>query len=93
MTKITLRVYSTSGPSWQPIKNGKPFNKWVGTIMYSDVERVRFSKRYTETIVGDTKDEVEEKLCNKTMGEFVEVDTRKINKPAIIGGNNANTTR
>lgn len=93
MNKMKLRVYSMSGPSWQPVKDGKPYNKWVGTIQYSDVERVMFSKRLTQTVVGDTKEDVEKQLDQHQWGEIIEIDPSKLNAQPIIGGRHASTNR
>ena len=76
---MKLRVYSTSGPSWQIIKNGKPYNKWVGTIQFSDVERVMFGKRYTATVCGDSRQDVIDKLDRYYIGEIVNVNPEKLN--------------
>jgi hypothetical protein len=91
--KVKLRVYSTSGPAWQPVKDGQPYNRWVGTIQYSNVERVIFGQRYTVTVVGDTKEEVEKQLDKYIIGEVVDVPVNSINPQPIIGGRNASTTR
>lgn len=93
MNKVKLRVYSTSGPSWQPVKDGKQYNKWVGTIQYSDAEHVMFGKRYTETVVGDSKEDVETKLDRYMIGEIVEINPARLNAQPVIGGNNASTNR
>lgn len=93
MNKIKLRVYSTSGPSWQPIKNGKPYNKWVGTIQYSDIERVMFGKKYTETVVGNSKEDVEKKLDKCIIGEVIALNPSRLDAQPIIGGNNATANR
>lgn len=81
---MKLRVYSTSGPSWQPVKNGKPYNKFVGTIQFSDVERVMFGKRYNATVSGDTREQVIEKLDKYYIGEIVDINPEKLN--GFIGG-------
>lgn len=91
--KVVLRVYSTSGPAWQPIKNGQPYNKWVGTVQFSGVERVFLGRRYTITVTGDTADEVESQLNNYMIGEVIEINPKQLNPDPIIGGNHAGTTR
>lgn len=81
---MKVRVYSTSGPSWQPIKNGQPYNKWVGTIQFSDVERVMFGKRYTATVCGSTKQEVIDRLDRYHIGEIVNINPEKLH--GFFGG-------
>lgn len=76
---MKVRVYSTSGPSWQPVKNGQPYNKWVGTIQFSDVERVMFGRRYTATVCGASKQDVTNKLDRYLIGEVVDVNPDKLN--------------
>ena len=93
MTVLKLRVYSTSGPSWQPVKNGQPYNKWVGTIQFSDVERVFLGHRFTATVVGDTKEDAEKQLDQYQWGEIIEIDPSKLNAQPIIGGEHASTNR
>ena len=75
---MKLRVYSTSGPAWQPVKNGQPFNRWVGTIQFSDVERVMFGKRYFATVSGKTREEVLKKLDKYYIGEVVNLNPAKL---------------
>ena len=75
---MKLRVYAVSGPSWQPVKDGKPYNKWVGTIQYSDVSRVMFGRRYSAIISGDTKQEVENKLVSFHIGDIVSVPAKNL---------------
>lgn len=93
MRALKLRVYSTSGPSWQPVKNGQPYNKWVGTIQFSDVEHVFLGHRFSATVVGDTKEEAEKQLDQYQWGEIIEIDPSKLNADPILGGSHANTTR
>lgn len=93
MRALKLRVYSTSGPSWQPVKNGQPYKKWVGTIQFSDVEHVFLGHRFTATVVGDTKEQVVEQLNKYKWGEIVKVDPRRLNADPILGGIHASTNR
>ncbi len=85
---MKVRVYSTSGPSWQPIKDGKRYNRWVGTIQFSDVEHVLFGKRYTATVSGFTKEDVEAQLARYQFGSVVSVPTNKLHGffPGNAGG-------
>lgn len=85
---MKLRVYSSSGPACQPVKNGQPYNKWVGTIQFSDVERVMFGKRYTITVCADTKEKVIAMLDKYSIGQIVNVNPNKL-KGTCKGGNNA----
>lgn len=91
--KVRLRIYATSGPAWQPVKNGQRYDKWVGTIQYSNVDRVMFGQRYTATVVGDTKEDVESQLNKYMIGEVIEIYPSKLNPQPIIGGDHASTTR
>ena len=68
---MILRVYAVSGPSWQPVKDGKPYNKWVGTIQYSDVERVMFGRRYSMVISDCDKNKVDKILNSHVIGEEI----------------------
>lgn len=90
---MKLRVYSTSGPAWQPVKNGQPYNKWVGTVQFSAAERVFLGHRFTATVVGDTKESVARKLDKYHWGEVMEINPSKLNPDPIIGGNNATANR
>lgn len=88
---MKLRVYSVSGPSWQPVKNGQRYNKWVGTVQFSDVERVLFGKRYVATITGNSEQEVFNKLDRYIVGKVMNIDPNKIHipyKPMNKGGAN-----
>lgn len=80
---MKLRVYASSGPAWQPVKDGKPYNKWVGTIQFSDVEKVMFGRRYAISIADDDKDVVSKKLDKYLIGEVVEIADNSIIKPLI----------
>lgn len=80
---MKVRVYATSGPAWQPVKDGKPFNKWVGTVQFSDVERVMFGRRYAITVENEDKAVVEDYLNKYLIGEVVEVADNAIIKPLI----------
>ena len=80
---MKVRVYATSGPAWQPVKDGKPYNKWVGTIQFSDVERVMFGRRYAITVESDNKDVVSKKLDKYRIGEILEISDNTIIKPLI----------
>lgn len=86
---MKLRVYSVSGPSWQIIKNGKPYNKWVGVIQYTDVNHTVFGRRYYTTISGFTKGEVESKLTIFHIGDVVSIPAKNV-CCLNIGGINAN---
>lgn len=90
---MKLRVYTTSGPSWQPVKDGQPYNKWVGTVQFSAVERVFLGHRFTATVVGNSKEEVVRKLDKYIWGEIMEVSPSKLNPDPIIGVRHANATR
>lgn len=74
---MKVRVYSVSGPSWQSVKNGKPYNKWVGTLQFSNVEHVIFGRRYIATICGSKKEEVAKRLEHYRIGEVVDVNPDK----------------
>ena len=52
-----------------------------------------FGKRYTETVVGDSKEDVETKLDRYMIGEIVEINPARLNAQPVIGGNNASTNR
>lgn len=90
---MKLRIYSVSGPSWQPVKNGQPYNKWVGTVQFSAVERVFLGHRFTATVVGNTKEDVAQKLEKYTWGEIMNISPSRLNPDPIIGGIHARTTR
>lgn len=80
---MNLRVYNTSGPAWQPVKDGKEFNKWVGTVQFSDVERVMFGKRYYMLITESSKEAVNAILDRYAIGEIVNVPESKLTAPRI----------
>lgn len=80
---MKVRVYATSGPAWQPVKDGKPFNKWGGTVQFSDVERVMFGKRYYLLIAESSKDAVNAILDRYAIGEIVNVPENKLTNPRI----------
>lgn len=90
---MKLRVYSTSGPAWQPVKNGKRYDKWVGTVQFSAVERVFLGHRFTATVVGDTKEEVAQQLDQYQWGEVMEINPSRLNPDPVIGASHASTTR
>lgn len=90
---MKMRVYSTSGPAWQPIKNGQAYNKWVGTVQFTDVERVFLGHRFTATVSGKTKEEVIEKLDKFRMGDVVNINPNRLNQDPSIGANHASTAR
>lgn len=91
--KVKLRVYATSGPAWQPVKNGQPYNKWVGTVQFSSVERVFLGHRFTATIVGDTKEDVAQQLDKYQWGEVMQISPSRLNPDPIIGVSHATATR
>lgn len=80
---MRARVYSVSGPAWQPVKDGKPYNKWVGTVQFSDVERVMFGKRYYMIVAMNNKEAVEHVLDKYMIGEIVTVADDKLTSPRI----------
>lgn len=80
---MKLRVYATSGPAWQPVKDGKEFNKWVGTIQFSDVERVMFGKRYYMLLAETDKEKVIKTLDRYAIGEIVDIPEEKLTAPRI----------
>lgn len=75
---MKLRVYSLSGPAWQPLKNGKPYNKWVGTIHLSDAEHPMFGKRYFMGIAADSPARIESVLKHYVIGFVYNVDPSKV---------------
>ena len=79
--RVKLRVYNTSGPAWQPIKNGQPYNKWVGTIDFTEEHRVRFSGHYQMVVASTDKDKVYEMLERFHLGEVVSVPEERLIKP------------
>lgn len=80
---MKLRVYATSGPAWQPVKDGKAFNKWVGTIQFSDVEHVMFGRRYYMLLAEKDKEKVIKTLDRYMIGEIVDVPENKLTNPRI----------
>lgn len=80
---MRVKVYSVSGPAWQPVKDGKPYNKWVGTIQFSDVERVMFGKRYYMIVAMNSKEAVEHVPDKYMIGEIVTVSDDKLTSPRI----------
>lgn len=90
---MKMKVYSTSGPAWQPVKNGQAYNKWVGTIQFTDTEHVCFGHRFTATVSGKTKEEVIEKLDKFHIGDVVNVSPNRLNPDPALGVINARTRR
>lgn len=90
---MKLRVYSTSGPAWQPVKNGQAYNKWVGTVQFTDTEHVYLGHKLTATVSGKTKEEVIEKLDKFHMGEVMNINPNRLNPDPILGVINARTRR
>ena len=80
---MRVKVYSTSGPSWQPVKNGKRYNKWVGTVQFTDPVFVIFGRHYFMTIADTDKRVVEDKLSQFIIGQIMEVPKSMITMPKI----------
>lgn len=88
-----LKVYSVSGPAWQPVKNGKPYNRWVGTIQFTDPLKVMFGFRYFLIVSSRNKDLVAEKLDKFIIGEIVNVPKNNLILPNFGGKNEIQTSR
>lgn len=52
-----------------------------------------FGKRYTETVVGNSKEVVEKKLDKYIIGEIIALNPSRLDAQPIIGGNNATANR
>lgn len=80
MATLKLRVHSTSGPAWQPVKNGQPYNKWVATVLFACTEQYSFGRKYTATITGTTREEIIDKLDKYNVGSVINVNPNKLHK-------------
>ena len=81
--RMKLRVYATSGPAWQPLKNGQPYNKWVGTIQFTEEHRVRFGTHFFMLIASEDKEKVSAQLDKYRLGEIVSAPEEKLTLPRI----------
>ena len=86
---MRVKVYSISGPAWQPVKNGKAYNKWVGTVQFSDATLVMFGRRYFMTIADKSKQIVENKLNQFIIGTTMRVPRNVLIIPNVKGGQDA----
>lgn len=80
---MKVRVHNISGPAWQPVKDGKPYNKYVGTVELTDAEHVMFGRRYYMVIANESKEQVEKNLDKYLIGEIINVPEDKLIAPRI----------
>lgn len=90
---MKLKVYSVSNPAWQPVKNGKAYNKWVGTIQFTDPLKVMFGFRYSLVIASHSKEILSEKLEQFYIGQIVNVPKSSLTLPKFGGNNEIQTIR
>lgn len=90
-----MKIYKVSTPAFQIVKDGKPFNKWVGYIWLSSIVQGQGRLKRTITVYGKTAEECEKKLDGYCWGELVDVDENALDPELVIkkGGNNASTNR
>ena len=90
-----MKIYGVSTPAHQILKDGKPFDKWVGYIRLSSIIQGQGRIRRTITVYGNTEEECEKNLGDFKLGELVEVDEAALDPEPFIkkGGNNANANR
>lgn len=91
--KVNLTVYSVSGPSFQPVKDGKPYNKYVGTIVLRQRVFGGALVRRTITIAADTPADVEKKLSAMSGKRDVAIRVSHLDPFIMKGGIYASTTR
>lgn len=71
---MRMLMHYASGPSFQGIKNGQPYNKWVGTITLVGNDLKTRCKKYFWEVSGDTPEEVEAMLTKYRIGEPIKTE-------------------
>lgn len=87
---MNLIVYSISGPAFQPVKDGKPYNKYVATIQFSD--RDRYGCRWYKILSGDTAADVERQMDKYMVGAPMRVSEKEVFVPNIKEARKCNRT-
>lgn len=75
---MKVKTQWTSGPSHQTYHDGKPCDRYVGTVHFTGALYGTGWMRFTKQIIGKTTDDVEKQLKKYEWGKVVEMDVSEL---------------
>ena len=89
---MKLKVQFTSGPSHQTYANGKPCDRYVGTVYLTNAAYACGWQRFTKQIIGKTEDAVKKALDKYHWESIVEIPESELDPAPRLkkGVDNAN---
>lgn len=93
---MKLKVQFTSGPSHQTYANGKPCDRYCGTVYFTGAAYACGWMRFTMQVYGDTAKQVEKRLREFDWGDVVDIPEDQLDPQPVInrkGVRDANADR
>lgn len=93
---MKLKVQWTSGPSHQTYANGKPCDRYCGTVYFTGAAYACGWMRFTMQVYGDTAKQVEKRLREFDWGDVVDIPEDQLDTQPVInrkGVRDANADR
>lgn len=89
---MKLKVQQTSGPSHQVYANGKPCDRYIGTVYFTGATYGCHWMRFTKQVIASTPETVEKKLEKYRWGLEMDIDKDELDPEPRLkkGDNNAN---
>lgn len=81
---MKLKVQFTSGPSHQTYANGKPCDRYCGTVYFTGAAYACGWMRFTMQVYGDTAKQVEKRLREFDWGDVVDIPENQLDPQPVI---------